>query len=61
VTLVIQVNGKIRSRISVPADMDEEQIRQRALEDEKIESLAEGKTIQRVIVVPHRLVNVVVR
>jgi leucyl-tRNA synthetase len=61
VTLVIQVNGKIRSRISVPADMDEEQIRERALEDERIESLAEGKTIQRVIVVPHRLVNVVVR
>lgn len=61
VTLVLQVNGKIRNRISVPADMDEEQVRERALEDEKIKSLADGRTIQRVIVVPRRLVNVVVR
>ncbi len=60
VTLVLQVNGKIRSRISVPKDTDEEQVRQMVLEDDTIKSLVEGKTVQRVIVVPRRLVNVVV-
>jgi len=60
VTLVLQVNGKIRNRISVPVDMDEEKVRQMVLEDDTIKSAAEGKTVQRVIVVPRRLVNVVV-
>ena len=58
--MVVQVNGKIRNRISVPVDMDEEQLRQMVLDDDTIKSAAEGKTVQRVIVVPRRLVNVVV-
>jgi leucyl-tRNA synthetase len=61
VILVLQVNGKVRSRVSVPADLDEEEVRQQALEDEKIRDLVEGKEVERVIVVPRRLVNVVVR
>jgi leucyl-tRNA synthetase len=61
VTLVLQINGKVRSRIDVPAEIAEEELRQRALEQDKMQSFLEGKTVERVIVVPRRLVNVVVR
>ena len=60
ITLVVQVNGKVRSRVEVAADLPEEDVRARVLEDEKIVALTDGKEIRRVIVVPNRLVNVVV-
>ena len=59
VELVVQVNGKLRSRIAVPADADEDGIRTQALADENVQRFIEGKTIRKVIVVPGRLVNVV--
>jgi leucyl-tRNA synthetase len=59
ITLVLQVNGKIRNRISVPADLDEEEARERALADQKIVAALEGSKVERVVVVPGRLVNVV--
>ncbi len=61
VTLVLQINGKVRSRIDVPAEIEEEELRQRALDEEKMQSFLEGKTVERVVIVPRRLVNVVVR
>jgi leucyl-tRNA synthetase len=60
ITLVLQVNGKVRSRIAIPADLQEEELRQLALDDEKVRSLTSGRTVERVVVVPKRLVNVVV-
>ena len=60
ITLILQVNGKVRSRIAIPADLQEEELRQLALDDEKVRSLTTGRTVERVIVVPKRLVNVVV-
>lgn len=60
ITLVVQVNGKLRSRLDVPADQPEEDIKRRALEDDKVRSFIDGREIRRVIVVPNRLVNVVV-
>jgi len=60
VTLVLQVNGKIRNRVSVPADLDEEEARERALGDEKVAAAVRGGKVERVVVVPGRLVNVVV-
>ena len=60
VTLVLQVNGKVRSRIAIPADLEEEELRQLALDDEKVRSLTLGRKVERVVVVPKRLVNVVV-
>ncbi len=60
VTVVLQVNGKVRSRISIPADLGEEELRQRALADEKVRALTADKNVERVIVVPRRLANVVV-
>ncbi len=59
--LPVQVNGKVRGRITVPADADQEQIKQAALSDEKVAAYVQGKQVARVIVVPGRLVNVVVR
>jgi leucyl-tRNA synthetase len=61
VEIAIQVNGKIRSRIVVPADAIEEQIRVIALADEKVKAAIEGKEIVKVLVVKGRLVNIVVK
>jgi leucyl-tRNA synthetase len=56
----IQVNGKVRSRITVAADAGDEQVRAAALADEKIEAALAGREPRKLIVVPGRLVNVVV-
>ena len=59
--IVIPVNGKLRSKIAVTADLSDEQIQELALADEKTKKWIEGKEIKKVIVVPKKLVNVVVR
>jgi leucyl-tRNA synthetase len=56
----VQVNGKVRSRIEVPASYDEEEIKAEALSDERIQRFVHGKSIKKVIVVKKKLVNVVV-
>lgn len=61
ITIVVQVNGKVRSRINIPADMDEETVKRTALEDEKVRNYIEGQTILKVVAVPGKLINVVVR
>ena len=58
--IVIQVNGKVRSRIEVPASFDQEQIEAKALKDERIQRFVGEKPIKKVIVVKNKLVNVVV-
>ncbi|MEJ2589331.1 MAG: leucine--tRNA ligase [Deltaproteobacteria bacterium] len=58
--IVLQVNGKVRSRIEVPASHTKEQIEAQALADERMKKFTEGKQIKRVIVVQKKLVNVVV-
>ena len=60
-TYVIQINGKLRSHVVVPADSPEDLVRERALADEKVRTAIEGKEIAKVIVVAGKLVNVVVR
>ena len=60
ILIVVQVNGKVRSRINVPNDSTEEDVKQTALEDERIQQFISGKEIRRVIVVPKKLVNIVV-
>src|SRR5881394_3804303 len=57
----IQVNGKLRSRVIVAPDISEEDLRTSALSDAKIQSFIDGQKIVKVIVVPQRLVNVVVK
>lgn len=57
----VQILGKLRGRVMVPADSTSEQIEAAARGDEKIAALLEGKTVVKVIVVPGRLVNFVVK
>jgi leucyl-tRNA synthetase len=61
VTVVLQVNGKLRDRIEVPRDSDEESIRQMALSSDRIKKYLEGKELVKVIVVPNKLLNIVVK
>ena len=61
ITIVIQVNGKVRSRMVVPVDEDGEKIKTLALNDEKIISFISGKKVVREIYVPKKLVNIVVQ
>ncbi len=60
ITLVVQVNGKLRDRIVVPADIDEEQAKAVALASEAVQRHMGGKEPHKVIVVRGRLVNIVV-
>ncbi|MEM7258229.1 MAG: class I tRNA ligase family protein, partial [Pseudomonadota bacterium] len=57
--LVVQVNGKLRSKITVANDCSREQCEALALADEHVQRHTEGKTIRKVIVVPEKLVNIV--
>jgi leucyl-tRNA synthetase len=57
ITLVIQVNGKVRSKIQVPQDALQEK---KALEEEKVQRLLSGNPPQRIVYVPGRLINIVV-
>ncbi len=57
----IQVNGKLRSRVIVAPDVSEEELRASALADERVRTLIDGHEVVKVIIVPRRLVNVVIR
>ena len=61
ITVVIQVNGKLRSSLNVPADIDEEELKRLALADSRIQKHIQGKTMVKLIVIPKKLVNIVVR
>jgi len=61
IEIPVQINGKLRSRIVVPADTTEGVMRERALADEKIRAAMAGKQVVKVIVVPGKLVNIVIR
>jgi leucyl-tRNA synthetase len=60
ITLVVQVNGKVRDRIQVPVDIDEAAAQKLALSSPKVQAYTEGKNVNKAIYVPGRLVNVVV-
>ncbi|MFE8072141.1 leucine--tRNA ligase [Marinobacteraceae bacterium S3BR75-40.1] len=59
IEVVLQVNGKVRSKAQVAADIDKATLEQMALDDENVKRFTEGKTVRKVIVVPGKLVNVV--
>jgi leucyl-tRNA synthetase len=61
ITLVVQVNGKLRDRIAVPVSIGEDEAKEKALESPKVRNHIEGKKVVKTIYVPGRLVNVVVR
>ena len=57
----MQVNGKLRSRLTLPAETSETDMRERALADPAVKIYTEGKTIKTVVVAKGRLINVVVQ
>ncbi len=59
VTVVVQVNGKLRARIDVSADAEQEQVQQIALNTENVNRFVEGTTIRKVIYIPGKLLNIV--
>ena len=60
VTIVVQVNGKLRGRVQLAVDASNEEAEAAALADERVQNHVAGKTVRKVIVVPNRLVNIVV-
>jgi leucyl-tRNA synthetase len=58
--VVIQVNGKVRSRIEVPADFGDDQIEAAAMSDDRIQRFVGDKPVKRVIVIQQKLVNIVI-
>jgi leucyl-tRNA synthetase len=61
VEIAVQVNGKLRGRVSVPASASEDETRAAALADERVRAWTDGKQVVKTVVVPGRLVNVVVK
>jgi leucyl-tRNA synthetase len=60
IVVPVQVNGRLRSRLTVPADASEEQLREAALADPAVQGYTAGKTVRKVVIAGSRLVNVVV-
>ena len=61
IQMIIQVNGKLRAKIMVPSEASKDDIEKLAFEDENVQRFIEGKNVVKVIVVPKRLVNIVVK
>jgi leucyl-tRNA synthetase len=60
IEIVVQINGKIRSRFLASPDVSREEMETLALQDEKVAAALDGKRVVKVIVIPHRLVNIVI-
>ncbi|HAA43345.1 MAG TPA: leucine--tRNA ligase [Ruminiclostridium sp.] len=61
IEIVVQINGKVRDKIVIPAGLDKKEMEEKALESEKIKMAIEGKNVVKVISVPGKLVNIVVK
>ena len=61
VEIVLQINGKVRDRIMIPANISKEEMEQAAKNNQRVQELTEGKTIVKMICVPKKLVNIVVK
>ncbi|MFP4378859.1 MAG: leucine--tRNA ligase [Candidatus Sumerlaeia bacterium] len=59
ILVIVQVNGKLRARINVPASAQEDDVKEKAQADDNVQRHIEGKTIRKVIYVPGKLVNIV--
>jgi len=61
VTLVIQINGKLRDKVMVPADIKEEDAKKTALDQERVKTYLAGKDIAKIVYVPQKLINIVLK
>jgi leucyl-tRNA synthetase len=60
VTVVIQVNGKVRDRLQVSAELSKEDLEKTALASDRVQTMLNGKQIHKIIVIPNKLVNIVI-
>ena len=60
ITLIVQVNGRVRARLQVPVDTSEDSAKAAALANDNVEKYIKGKEIVKIVYVPGRLVNIVV-
>jgi leucyl-tRNA synthetase len=60
ITLVIQVNGRVRDKVEVEADISEEKARELAISRKKVKNWVEGKKIKKIIFIPGKLINIVI-
>ncbi len=60
IELVIQINGKLRGKIMIPAGLDDESVKEKAFSDAKIQEHIKGKTLKKVVVIRGKLVNIVI-
>ena len=60
ITLPVQVNGRLRSKIEVPVDISDGDVKKKVLSDEKVKQWLGDKEIKKLIIVPNKLVNIVV-
>ncbi|SFV84896.1 Leucyl-tRNA synthetase [hydrothermal vent metagenome] len=61
VQIIVQVNGKLRAKLMLSIDMDKAQVESQALADDNVIKFTEGKAVVKVIVVPNKLVNIVIK
>lgn len=61
INLVVQINGKLRATIEVPADISEEEAKKAALDDESVKKWTDGREVAKVVFVPGKLINIVVK
>ncbi|MCC3145420.1 leucine--tRNA ligase [Halanaerobium sp. Z-7514] len=61
ITIVIQINGKVREKINVDADISEEEVKEKVMAEEKVQSYLEGSELIKTIYVPSKLVNLVIK
>jgi leucyl-tRNA synthetase len=61
VTVVLQIDGKVRSRLTVDVGANDAEVRRLALDDDKVRPWLGGRDVDKVVVVPRRLVNIVTR
>jgi len=60
IDIMVQINGKLRDKITVPADIADEQLRALVLDRDKVKKYIDDKQVRQTVIVPKRLVNVVV-
>ncbi|MBQ8151284.1 MAG: class I tRNA ligase family protein, partial [Firmicutes bacterium] len=61
VEIVVQINGKIKERMDIAGDLSREEMQAACMEDDKVKALIEGKNVVKVIAVPGKLINIVVK
>ena len=61
IEIVVQFNGKVKTKMIIPANLDREGMEKAAMENPEVKELLDGKSVMKVIAVPGKLVNIVVK